>query len=373
MIRRWLIAFTLIVPALTFMGCGDGDDGPQPEVPEQPDNNGNENGGENEGGDDNGGSETPVTPGNSKILITYFSRWGNTDYPYDVDASTGASIQIRNGNKMGTTEMVAEYIQATVGGEIHLIETSSRYPVDFDDVRDLNHSEMASNYLPPLKNKVENMDDYEIVFVGYPVWATDAPQAIKSFLSQYDMKGKTVIPFCTHDGYGAGRSYTTVANAAPGSTALDGLAVLASDVPTAANRVKEWLERIGILREAASKSVTVSVDGKTFEAEWYDTPLANEIQAMFPLKATLGKYGGREYYGSMPSRPTNTEEGQLTFRNGDITYCPSNNTIAIFYAKADDPQMGHLTMKIIPIGHVTSPLSPFDEMGNRLEFTFDNK
>lgn len=373
MIRRWLIAITLIVPALTFVGCGDGDNEPLPEVPEQPGNNGNENGGENEGGEDNGGSETPVTPGSSKILIAYFSRWGNTDYPADVDASTGASIQIRNGNKLGTTEMVAEYIQAAVGGDIHLIETSSRYPVDFDDVRGLNHSEMASNYLPPLKNKVENMDDYEIVFVGYPVWATDAPQAIKSFLSQYDMKGKTVIPFCTHDGYGAGRSYTTVANAAPGSTALDGLALLASDVPTAENRVKEWLERIGIERETASKSVTVSVDGKTFEAEWYDTPLANEIQAMFPLKATLGKYGGREYYGSMPSRPTNTEEGQLTFRNGDITYCPSNNTIAIFYAKADNPQMGHLTMRIIPIGHVTSPLSPFDEMGNRLEFTFDNK
>lgn len=375
MIKRWLITLTLIVPALTFIGCGDGDNDPLSEIPEQPgnDNEGNKNEGDDNGGEDNGENDTPVTPGNSKILIAYFSRWGNTDYPSDVDASTGASIQIRNGNKQGTTQIVAEYIQDAVGGDIHLIETSSRYPIDFDDVRDLNHSEMASNYLPPLKNKVENMDDYEIVFVGYPVWATDAPQAIKSFLLQYDMKGKTVIPFCTHDGYGAGRSYTTVENAAVGSTSRDGLSILASDVLSAEDRVKEWLERIGIEREIVSKSVTVSVDGKTFEAEWYDTPLAIEIQAMFPLKATLGKYGDREYYGSMPSRPTNTEEGQLTFRNGDITYCPANNTIAIFYAKADDSQMGQLTMRIIPIGHVTSSLSPFDEMGSRLEFTFDNK
>lgn len=371
--KRWLIAILLFIPAITFIGCGDAENDPLTEVPEQPDNgNDDDNNGE-DGGDENNDNQTPVTPGSSKILIAYFSRWGNTDYPSDVDASTGASIQIRNGNKQGTTQIMAEYIQTAVGGDIHLIETSSRYPVSFDDVRDLNHSEMASNYLPPLKNKVDNMDNYDIVFVGYPVWATDAPQAIKSFLSQYDMTGKTVVPFCTHDGYGAGRSYATVANAAPGSTARDGLALLASDVPTAENRVKEWLERIGIEREIISKSVTVSVDGRKFEAEWYDTPLANEIQAMFPLKATLGKYGGREYYGSMPSRPTNTEEGQLTFRNGDITYCPSNNTIAIFYAKADDPQMGHLTMRIIPIGHVTSSLSPFDEMGSRLEFTFDNK
>lgn len=375
MIKRWLIALTLIVPALTFIGCGDGDNDPLSEIPEQPgnDNEGNKNEGDDNGGEDNGGNDTPVPPGNSKILIAYFSRWGNTDYPSDVDASTGASIQIRNGNKQGTTQIVAEFIQNAVGGDIHLIETSSRYPIDFDDVRDLNHSEMASNYLPPLKNKVENMDDYEIVFVGYPVWATDAPQAIKSFLLQYDMKGKTVIPFCTHDGYGAGRSYTTVENAAVGSTSRDGLAILASDVLSAESRVKEWLERIEVEGEAISKSVIVSVDDRIFDAEWYDTPLAIEIQAMFPLKATLGKYGDREYYGSMPSRPTNTEEGQLTFRNGDITYCPANNTIAIFYAKADDPQMGQLTMRIIPIGHVTSSLSPFDEMGSRLEFTFDNK
>ena len=74
----------------------------------------------------------------------------------------------------------------------------------------------------------------------------------------------------------------------------------------------------------------------------------------------------------MPQRPPHTEEGQLRFENGGITYCPSNNTIAIFYAKANDPNMGQLTMRIIPIGKVTSDLGIFDEMDSRLEFTFDN-
>lgn len=71
-------------------------------------------------------------------------------------------------------------------------------------------------------------------------------------------------------------------------------------------------------------------------------------------------------------RPTHTEEGQLHFKNGGITYCPSNNTIAIFYAKADDPSMGTLTIRIIPIGKVTSDLGAFDEMESWLEFSFDN-
>lgn len=72
------------------------------------------------------------------------------------------------------------------------------------------------------------------------------------------------------------------------------------------------------------------------------------MRGMFPQTATSGRYGDREYYDAMPQRPTHTEEGQLRFENGDITYCPSNNTIVIFYAKADDPDMGQLTMRIIP-------------------------
>lgn len=371
--KRFLIAILLFVPSLTFMGCGEDDNNPMSEVPEQPGDNDDGNG---EGEDDyNGGNVLgdPVIPGDCKTLIAYFSRWGNTDYPADVDASTGASVIIRNGNKYGTTEVVAQYVQSAIGGDIHLIETTNRYPVEFDDVRDLNHAELAAGTLPALKNRIENIDDYETVFIGYPIWAVDVPQAIKTFLAAYDMRGKKVIPFCTHDGYGAGRSFTTVKNAATGAMTLDGMALLASDVPSAESRVTEWLKTIGFGSDRTSNAVTVTAGGNTFEAEWLDTPLAKEIRAMFPLKATLDKYGGREYYGSMPARPENTEEGQLTFHNGDITYCPANNTIAIFYAKADDPQMGNLTMRITHIGRVTSSLDAFDCMASHLEFTFNDK
>lgn len=240
-------------------------------------------------------------------------------------------------------------------------------------MRNQNHAEQAAGTLPALKNRIENMDQYDIVFIGYPNWALDVPQAIRSFLSSYDLSGKTVVPFCTHDGYGAGRTYNSVKEEATGANVLEGIAIEATDVPSAESQVQGWLERIGIEREEPQgASVRITAGGHTFTGEWLDTPLADEIRGMFPLTATLGRYGGREYYGSMPRRPTNTEEGQLRFENGDITYCPSNNTIAIFYAKADDPDMGQLTMRIIPIGKVTSDLMVFDEMDSRLEFTFDN-
>lgn len=374
--KKLFIMLMLLAPAMTFAGCSTGDDDPQTEIPDTPgndDDNGGNNGEDNgygDNGDDNGGT---VTPGNGKILIAYFSRWGNTNYPADVDASTGASVQIRNGNRQGTTQIMAEHIQAAVGGDIHLIETSVPYPVEFDDVRDQNHTEQANGTLPALKSHIENMDQYETVFIGYPIWAMTVPQAIHSFLSAYDFTGKTVIPFCTHDGYGAGSSYRAVQNAVSGATVLDGLALLASDVPSSESRVQEWLEEIGVEREEPQgTAIRVTAGGRTFTGEWLNTPLAREIRAMFPLTATLGRYGDREYYGSIPQRPTNTEEGQLHFENGDITYCPANNTIAIFYAKADDPDMGTLTMRIIPIGKVTSDLGAFDEMDSRLEFTFDD-
>lgn len=374
--KKFIIVLLLLAPVMTFASCGDENDEPQTEIPDTPSDDNNDDGddGDDAGGDegeDNGGGT--VTPGNGKILIAYFSRWGNTNYPADVDASTGASIQIRNGNCQGTNQIVAEYIQSAVSGDIHLIETTNSYPVDFDAVRDQNHAEQAAGTLPSLKNRIENMEQYETVFIGYPVWSMDVPQAIHSFLAAYDFSGKIVVPFCTHDGYGAGHSYRSITDGATGATVLEGIALPAVDILSSEDAVKEWLERIGIERDdAGNAQITVTAEGNTFTGIWLDTPLAREIRAMFPLKVSLGKYGNREYYGSMPTRPENTEEGQLTFVNGDITYCPANNTIAIFYAKDNDPDMGHLGMRVIPIGRVTSDLEAFDKMGGRIEFTFSD-
>lgn len=83
--------------------------------------------------------------------------------------------------------------------------------------------------------------NYDAVFIGYPVWATDVPPAVLSFLEEYDLSGKTVIPFCTQDGYGAGSSYETVEKASHAGKCLDGLALEAEDVPSAQDTVANWL------------------------------------------------------------------------------------------------------------------------------------
>ena len=307
-----------------------------------------------------------------RILIAYFSRWGNTYYPDNVDASTSASIVINDG-RFGTTEYVGRMIQQTVGGDIHLIETETPYTADFNELRDVNHNEMSQNILPKLKESHLDISQYDTVFIGYPVWATDVPQAVLSFLNEYDLSGKTVVPFCTHDGYGAGSSYRTISEASKAKKTLDGLAIEAKDVPGAKNTVTGWLESIGVKKQESDTgqydetAIKITVGDTVLDGILYNTALAREIKAQFPLTISMIGYGGREYYGGVDFYPEHLEGGQKTFDNGDITYCEAHHNMAVFYAQTDNP---NLSVDVIPIGKITSNLAIFDTLGNQEKITF---
>lgn len=321
------------------------------------------------------GTSEPIkeSPEENNILIVYFSRWGNTEYPDDVDATTSASIVVDERN-YGTTEYVACMIQENVGGDLHPIRTQEPYPADFDELRDLNHSEMADGYLPALIESSLDISEYDTVFIGYPVWATEVPQAVLSFLNEYDLSEKTVIPFCTHDGYGAGSSYNTISEASHAGESPEGLAIEAKDVPSAGNVIAAWLENIGITgesigAEAAETAITITVGDMVLDGVIYNTALAQEIKEYFPLTISMSGFGGREYYGGVDFYPAqeNLIGGGNTFDNGDITYCEAHHNMAIFYAQTDNPV---LSVDVIPIGRVTSDLSVFENLDSREEITF---
>lgn len=315
--------------------------------------------------------EPTENPANRNILIVYFSRYGNTEYPDDVDATTSASIVVDENGRYGTTEYVANLIQQTVGGDVHRIETVTPYTADFDELRDVNHEEMQQNFLPELKESHLDISAYDTVFVGYPVWASSVPQAVMSFLEQYDLSGKTVIPFCTHDGYGAGSSYRVIAEASHAAVSLEGIAIEAKDVPAAQDTVINWLATIGISdsEEQNETAIQITIGDVTLDGVLYDTALAEEIKSYFPLTISMVGYGGREYYGDVDFYPTeeNLVGGGNTFDNGDITYCEAHHNMAIFYAQTDNP---NLSVDVIPIGRVTSDLSVFDSFDSREDITF---
>lgn len=303
-----------------------------------------------------------------RILIVYFSRYGNTQYTGDIDASTSASIVTTSQEKYGTTEFLAKLIQQNVGGDMYLIQTQEEYPEDFKTLVVQNHEELNDDYFPALKDSNLKIEDYDIVYLGYPIWATEAPRAVFSFLKQYDLSGKKIVLFCTHDGYGSGSSYEDIQKAVPNGEFLGELDVEAQDVPFAQNMVQEWLKKINMMPEKTEEvAININASGRQMTGVLYDTALAKEIKESFPLTVSMVGFGGREYYGKIEQVPVNAGKGQLNFKNGDITYCKTNNTLAIFYAQTDRP---NLTMEVIPIGKVTSDLSVFDELPSNVDITF---
>ena len=267
---------------------------------------------------------TIITSDNTsaKSLTVYFSLVGNVDYSSDVDATTSASVVVNNnGNLTGTTETVARMIHSSVGGDIAEIQTVDKYSTDFDEVVDKNHEEINAGTIPELLPMNIDISDYDTVFIGYPIWATTIPQAVRSFMRTYDLSGKTVIPFCTHDGYGSGRSYTEIKNECSNSTVLDGLTIPAEDIvgkdlAPINDRVNTWLEQIGIHvgEEITDRTpIKITIGNRVLDGYLNNTPEAEQFKSMLPVTVDMVGYGGREYYGGISNTIEDSTEGTLNF------------------------------------------------------------
>lgn len=120
--------------------------------------------------------------------------------------------------------------------------------------------------------------------------------------------------------------------------------------------------------EPEARAVSLRIEGEALHATWEDTALAQEILGHFPLPVEMVGYGGREYYGPLDFRPSSAGEGKLSFEDGDITYCPKNNTLAIFYAQTERP---NLTMEVIRVGKLSpEDLPKMHELADSLTATF---
>ncbi len=188
------------------------------------------------------GAETAEEPGG--ILIAYFSVPEDVDTE-GVDAVAGASVVVREGEVLGNTEYMASIIQQTVGGDLFRIETVEDYPLDHDALVDFAAEEQDAGARPELAGEVENLDQYDTIFLGYPNWWGDMPMALYTFLESYDLSGKTVIPFCPHGGSRFSRTVETIAELQPdASVSGEGLAISRNEVAGSAETVAAWAEEV---------------------------------------------------------------------------------------------------------------------------------
>lgn len=144
----------------------------------------------------------------------------------------------------GNTETVANYIHEEIGGDIVKLETVQTYPEDYDELVDYAREEQRDNTRPELERAIENIEQYDTIFLGYPNWWGDMPMPIYSFLDQYDLSNKTIAPFITHGGSGLSGTPANIANEEPDAVVTEGLAINGDDVDDCQDEVNEWLNEL---------------------------------------------------------------------------------------------------------------------------------
>ena len=183
-----------------------------------------------------GTNDTIIQP--TKVLIVYLSRTNNT-------------------------KAIAEIIHSNVRGTLVALELEKPYPENYRATVEQVVKENGTGYLPPLKTKIDSIEKYDVVFIGFPTWDMKMPPPMKSFLHQYNFSGKTIIPFNTNAGYGVGSGFQTVKELCPNSKVLEGFEIKGGverdgvffvikdeKAKEAAAEVNKWLEKLQVFKIA---------------------------------------------------------------------------------------------------------------------------
>jgi len=159
----------------------------------------------------------------NKMLVVYFSHSGNT-------------------------RVIAEEIKKATGADIFEIQPVNDYPEDYNTVVDQAKKEINANHRPVLKAKVKNIEQYDVIFIGSPNWWSTIAPPVATFLIDYNLEGKTIVPFMTHGGGLMGHSVSDIKKLCPKSTVLEGLPISGSYVRRAHDDVMKWLRAIKMLK-----------------------------------------------------------------------------------------------------------------------------
>ncbi len=192
--------------------------------------------------DADGPDATPGVSDGSRILVAYFT----VPETSGVDAVANASRVVENGRVVGNVEFIARAIQEETGADIFAIETVQTYPGTHEALLDFAAAEMAANARPALSTRISNLADYDVIFLGYPIWNADLPMPLYTFLDTYDLSGKTVIPFTAHGGSGFAGTISTIASEEPrAEVERNGFSVSRSSVADSRSDIIDWVRELG--------------------------------------------------------------------------------------------------------------------------------
>lgn len=145
--------------------------------------------------------------------------------------------------KVGNTEIAAKIIQQSTGADLFQIEPVKEYSKTYNDCIAEAQADQRQNARPELKDYPESIDEYDTIYLGYPNYWGTMPMAVFTFLEHFDFSGKTIKPFCTHEGSGLGRSISDIKRLCPNATVKEGLAVHGGSVSRSENEIINWTKK----------------------------------------------------------------------------------------------------------------------------------
>lgn len=234
--KKPIFLITLLFALITLAGCGNQNTS---KTTSQNNDNIDEKDTEEEV------SDTEAVIDTGKTLIAYFT-WADNTYventeEVDVDATTSASVL-----QPGNVGLIASWIQEETGADLFSIQVEDLYSSNYDECLDRASEEKAQNARPELSTHVENMEQYDTIYLGYPNWWSSTPMAILSFIDEYNLEGKQIIIFCSHGTSGLAGSVDDITAELPDNCSISDnvLGVYRSEIADSKDSVLAWLEEI---------------------------------------------------------------------------------------------------------------------------------
>ena len=279
-------------------------------------------------------SERNSSPG--KILVAYFSWADNAVLEDDVDAVTSPSV-IPPGN----VQQLAGWVQEETGGDLFTIRVTDPYPSDWDECLDRANEERGENARPELEEQVENLEEYDTVFLGYPNWWYGAPMPLLTFLEENDLSGKQVYLFCSHGTGGLAQSVEQITEAAPDAVISDNIFdCYEEDAASSQEEIQSWAGEIaGAGQEAAEESadqsaakrISVQFGDNTVIYELNDSPAAASLGEQLPITVEVEDFSTNEKIFYPPQELDTSDTPAAEGGAGTLAYYAPWGDVVMYY------------------------------------------
>lgn len=298
-------------------------------------------------------------------------RWIVAPTEGDSSNDTSNHILIAYFSHTGNTAKVAETLAEMTGGDLFEMVPENAYPTDYNAHLERAQQELNADARPKLSSHVENMDDYDVVLLGFPIWHGNMPMLVRTFLEAYDFSDKRIIPFSTSGSSGIGMAMDTIRNLCPKASVSEGLSITSSSLANMKTLAAAWVDSLNIQTNsvndmADSEQLKITIGDTVLYATLEDNITVKDFLTMLPLTQSFSDYNNTEKISHL-SRELQIDTNRISYlpQAGDLClYIPWGN-LGLFY------QDFHASDDLVPIAHLTSRVEKISQIEENTEITIE--